>query len=621
MMVRSFSSLFAFCFFSIGPGLHAQTQVDTLKKSDSLFLRIVIPGTDTVLTSLSRHRIGASTLSTAKAFVNDKEVKVYPSGAFVGLVSLAVGPNPLRILVKSETGDSLARDIVFVRSEPPKTSPKDTLTIDSIMMEPSQDMWLNKDDILEVRFKGSPGYEATFDIEDVESGIPMRELSLREAGGLAGIYVGRYKTQERNETRGVPVEFRLRKSFWSSEVAYSRGKLWILPDSLPRVAEVVGRRPFLNAGLGTDRLGGAKLGYIPAGVLVTITGKVAQQYRIRLSESMEGWLPQEFARLLPPDTPIPHSLAGSILATGNDSVDIVTVSLAQKLPFTSDQQVNPNAILVDVYGATSNTNWITHHLSARGIESVKWNQVSADQYRLTITLKHRQHWGYDIDYNGGANLRIRIRRPPVLFSRDSVFAGLTVVVDAGHGGDNNGALGATGIREMELTLSAARHLDSLLTAKGARVVMTRVGDEGPTMTERTEKAVSSGAQILVSIHCNSTGEQADPLSVQGTSTYYRYVGFKPLANIMYDKMLELGLKQFGVVGSFNFALNAPTQLPTVLVETAFLSHPEDEMLLIDGAFRQKIAQQVVKGLEDFFRTYGEIKDNVPPSESVGGKSK
>lgn len=620
-MNRPFSPFVVFCLVSLVSGLRAQTDVDSLKKSDSLFLRIVIPDRDTVLTPFARHRIAASTLPSAKAFVNDKEARVYPSGAFVGLLPLVVGPNPFRILVKSEAGDSLFRDFIFLRSEPPKTSPRDTLTIDEIMMEPSQDMWLNEDDILEVKFKGSPGYEATFDIEDVESGIPMRELAPREAGGLAGVYVGRHKIRENDETRGVPVKFRLRKSFWSSEKAFSKGKVWILPDSLPRVAEVVGRRPFLNAGLGTDRLGGAKLGYIPPGVLVSITGRMGQQYRVRLSESMEAWLPQEFARLLPPDTPVPHSLAGSILATGNDSIDIVTVSFAKKLPFTSDQQVNPNAILVDVYGATSNTNWITHHLSAKGIESVKWNQISGDQYRLTVTLKHRQHWGYDIDYNGGSNLQMRIRRPPVILSKDSALAGLTIAVDAGHGGDNNGALGATGALEMDLTLAVARHLDSLLNVKGAKVVMTRTGSEGPTMMERTEKALSSGAHLLVSIHCNSIGELTDPLQVQGTSTYYRYVGFKPLANVMYDKMLELGLKQFGVVGSFNFTLNAPTQLPNVLVETAFLSHPEDEMLLIDDTFRQRIAEQVTKGLEDFLSSYADVKPKPAPTPVPSVKSK
>jgi N-acetylmuramoyl-L-alanine amidase len=592
----------------LSAALVAQVSTDSLKsvQPDSLFLRVVLPEQDTTRTTFSRYRIAASTLSNARAFINGKETRVYASGAFVGLSNVPIGTSCLHLSVLSPKGDSLSKDFVFVRPDPIKTSPHDTVMIEPIMMEPSQDLWLGEEDILQVKFKGSPGYEAYFSIEGVESNIPMRELPPKEANGLGGLYVGRYKVKPADETRDVAIKFRLKKSFWSSEKAYSKGKVTITPNELPRVAEVVGRRPFLNVGLGSDRLGGAKLGFIQPGVLVQVVGRVGQQYRIRLSESMEAWLPQEYARLLPPDTPLPRSLTGSISVTGNDSLDIVTVALSQKLPYTSDQTMNPMAIMVDVYGATSNTNWIIHHLSAQGIESVKWNQVAGDQYRLTIALRGNQHWGYDIDYNGGTSLNVRLRRAPLIVNKDVPLTGMIIGVDAGHGGENNGALGATGVKEMDMTLSMAQFLDSVLTSRGARVVMTRKDTTGPTMGERFDRILAGNARILVSIHCNSTGEVTDPLTVQGTSTYYRYIGFRPLATILYDKMLELGLNQFGVTGGFNFSLNGPTQLPNALVETAFLSNPEDEMLLLDPGFRRKVADKIANGLEQFVRTYGAV---------------
>lgn len=573
-------------------------------KSDSLYLRVVIPDRDTIQTPSSRHRIAASTNPSARAFINGKEVKVYPSGAFVSLLTLVVGENPVRVLVESTTGDSLVKDYVFVRPEPPKPLPHDPAVIDPASIGPSQDLWLGKDDILEVRFKGSPGYEAYFDIEDVESGIPMTELTSKEGNGSDGIYIGRYKVKETDEVRDKPVRVRLKESFWSSEKAYSKGKVTILPQELPRVAIVAGRKPFLNAGLGEDRLGGAKLGYIQGGIRVQVTGKVGRQYRIRLSDAMISWLPEEFAQLLPLDTPQPRSLTGSIVVSGTNGDDIVNVSLSQRLPYLTDQLINPAAVVVDVFGATSNTNWITHQLSARGIKSVSWDQVAAEHYRLTIALNYDQHWGYDVGYEQGSNLRIRIRRPPKIANQDSVLASLTIAVDAGHGGDNNGAFGSTGVLEKEINLTIASHLDSLLKSRGARVVMTRSADTPVGMLDRMDAVVNSRSHILVSIHCNSIGETSDPEAVKGTSTYYRYVGYQPLANIMYEKMLELGLSQFGVVGSFNFTLSGPTQLPNVLVETAFLSNPEDEMKLMDDGFRQAIAGKIVEGIEGFVKAYG-----------------
>ena len=574
------------------------------QKPDSLLLRVAIPQQDTVQVPYPRHRIAASTLPSARAFINYRETKVYPSGAFVGLVPLSYGPNVVSITVRNNTGDSLVKQYIIVRTLPLSTSPHDTLMIDSVMMEPSQDRWLARDDFVEVRFKGSPGYQASFDIEDVESGIPMREMSPKENGGLGGIYVGRYTVKDKDVSQGYAIKFKLKKNFWSSEKAFSKGRLWIMPDSLPRVAEVVGKRPYLNASIGTDRLGGAKLGFLQPGVLVEISGKEGDQYRVRLSPALQGWLPEEFARILPFDTPLPRSLTGSISATGEDTLDIVTVPLSRKLPFLSDQQVDPNAIVLDIFGATSNTNWITQQLSAKEIESVKWNQVASDQFRVTIVLKERQQWGYDVGYDYGTTLRVKIRRPPILARGEFPLSGMTVAIDAGHGGDNDGALGATGALEKDVTLSIARHLQDTLVRRGARVVMTRSGDFEVGSAERIDRAISSGARILVSIHCNSVGENADPLLIQGTSTYYRYIGFRSLAAVMYDKMLELGLVQFGMTGGFNFSLNAPTQFPNVLVEAAFLSNPDDEMLLINDAFRVRIAQQVAAGLEQFVRTYG-----------------
>jgi N-acetylmuramoyl-L-alanine amidase len=574
-------------------------------QSDSLYLRVVVPGGDTTRSDSPRHRIAGCTNPTSKAFVNGKEVKVYPSGAFVSLLDLAYGINKLHIMSRASNGDSLTRDFFFLRPEPPKPLTHEPAIIDGQSVEPRQDLWLGKDDILEVKFRGSPGYKAYFDIEGVESGIPMLETDVKDANGGSGIYIGRYKVKEMDEARDVPIRVRLKSSFWGSERGFSRGKVSILPQELPRVAVATGRKPFLNAGLGEDRLGGAKLGYIQSGVRLQVVGKVGRQYKIRLSDAMEGWLPEDFAQLLPRETPRPRSLTGSISVTGTDAEDVVSVSLSQRLPYLSEQLVDPVALVVDVYGATSNTNWITHHKSASGIKSVSWDQVAADHYRLTIVLNYIQHWGYDIGYDQGSNLKISVRRPPVLPNQDSVLSGLTVAVDAGHGGDNSGASGSTGVMEKDVNLAIASYIRSLLRAKGVNVVMTRSDDASVGMLDRTDAIVNSGARILVSIHCNSIGDNTDAEAVAGTSTFYRHLGYQTLAMIMYGKMLELGLGQFGVVGSFNFSLNAPTQLPNVLVETAFLSNPEDEMKLLDDSFRQAVAGKVVAGLEQFVRTFAD----------------
>lgn len=585
----------------------AQVKTDTLEQQpvqeqtnkDSLFLRVQIPDKDTIRTYYSRLRYAACTSPNATAFVNEEQTKVYPSGAFVGRISIDTGVNSIRFLVVSTAGDSICQNFIVFRPEPMKNSPHDTLVIEDAMMRPSQDMWLITGDVLELRFKGSPGWEATCEIPGIESDIIMRERSPDEADGFSGVYVGQYTVQPTDEIQDVQVIFRLKKSFWSKEKVISKAKVSFFKGKTIRIAEVTGNRPYLNTGLGSDRLGGSKLGFLQPGVRLNITGKIGAQYRIRLSEIMDAWLPENYAKLLPPDTPRPRSLAGAISVKGNDSEDIIKLALTDKLPYLSEQSVNPDAITVDIYGATSNTNWISQNLTARGIENITWKQIATDQYRLTIALRH-MHWGYDIDYAGNT-LRIKIRRPPISISHDSVLTGLTIAVDAGHGGEVKGAVGATGILEKDITIIIARHLESILKSKGANVVLTRSEDEGPYMSDRIDKILQSDARLFVSIHCNSAGEASNPLLIRGVSTYYRHIGFKPFADIVYEKMLSLGLQQFGVIGSFNFTLNSLTQLPNVLVETAFLSNPEEEMLLLDDGFRRKAAEQIAAGLEEYVK--------------------
>ena len=220
------------CFFLFTSVAISQTIIDLVRPPmpDTLFLRVQRPDKDTVRTFASNLRIAACTRPEAKAFINGKQTKVYPSGAFVSLASINVGVNTLRFTVKSVAGDSVWQEFVVIRPEPMKNSPRDTLVIEGALMEPSQDMWLTTGDVLEVKFKGSPGWEAFFDIPDVESDIPMRELPPSEGGGFKGVYIGRYKVKSSDEAHDVQIKFRLKKSFWSSEKVYSKAKVYYYPE-------------------------------------------------------------------------------------------------------------------------------------------------------------------------------------------------------------------------------------------------------------------------------------------------------------------------------------------------------------------------------------------------------
>ncbi|UYZ62443.1 N-acetylmuramoyl-L-alanine amidase [Hymenobacter weizhouensis] len=459
--------------------------------------------------------------------------------------------------------------------------------ITSFETVPAADQWLSPGDRLQVRLVGQPGGRATF-----LNGQPLWELPPAQAQGRRGVYQGSYLVQPGDTLRGRRLSATLTTPDSLTATALTAQTVQFLEPQQVQLAATRGALAYLNYGLGEDRLGGAKLGYLDSLVTLHVTGRVGDQYRVRLAEARTAWVPEEVVRLLPPGGFVPASLTGSISVQGDSVFDYVRVALSQRLPYQSQLLPEPSRLVVDIFGATSNTNWITQRDGLQELGDVSYEQVQPDVFRLVLHLRHHQSWGYHIGYRGNM-LEIRVRRPPQKLR----LRGLVVAVDAGHGGDNAGATSASGVREKDLTLAIALKLRQELEQADAQVLMTRTTDQTVDNGDRVLLLRRQLPQVLISIHVNSS---ANP-GMQGTSTYYRYVAFRPLSVALYEEMRGTGLAGWGNVGSFNFALNGPTEYPNALVETAFLSNPDDEKRLTDPEFQQRMAEAMKRGLQQFLK--------------------
>ena len=552
------------------------------------YISIVVPEERETTTKLSRYRLAANTLPNSSIKLNGKKLKVYSSGAFVELMNLEYGLNEFEIESDNNGIEVTEKFNITREKDELKSTDEDEIIIEDAMMLPDQDVWLDVKDILEVRIKGTPNANVTF-----MDGIPMTELPTSETRGVEGIYTGIYKVKPEEEYDNLPITFKLEKDGETYEKSTS-AKISMLPNTFPLVAVIKGERPYLNYGLGTDRLGGAKLTYLEVGIKITIDGKVGDQFRVRLTENQIAWIPEEFVDFLPVGTFPPKSLTDSWAIYGGSNSEKIIIRLSEKLPFSTRQEVNPTRIIVDVYGATANSNWITQHLTASEVKNLYYEQVEEDLFRIIIEPMHKQIWGYDIGYKG-TTLEIKIKKQPEILS----FTNLKIVLDAGHGGKNKGSLGATGLLEKDVNLDIVNRLEKALIEKGAKVLKTREDDSYSLNNERLDKIDSFNADLLISIHGNSIGYSTDPKKVSGTSTYYKHICYRPISMAIYKRMLELELSPFGNIGNFNFTLNAPTSIPNVLVETAFLSNPNDEIKLMDGVFKEKMVRQIIQGVQDW----------------------
>lgn len=182
--------------------------------------------------------------------------------------------------------------------------------------------------------------------------------------------------------------------------------------------------------------------------------------------------------------------------------------------------------------------------------------------------------------------------PPSIFKRK-------VFLDPGHGGSERGARGPSGVEEKGVNLAITLKLRDLLQRAGYEVLMSRTRDANVDLYERPRFANDAGADIFVSVHNNAF---VDP-RVGGTEVYHYngFVGSRRLAeSIMRGLARGVGLTDRGIRNNQAFVVIKETKMPSVLVEVAYLTNPDEERLLTSEAFQQRVATALFNGIQSYF---------------------
>jgi len=229
-----------------------------------------------------------------------------------------------------------------------------------------------------------------------------------------------------------------------------------------------------------------------------------------------------------------------------------------------------------------------------------------------------------------------------------------VAIDAGHGGDDPGAHGSNGTEEKKVVYSIARKLESLINSqRGMRAVMVRKGDYYVAHRKRMEIARAARADLFVSIHADAfknthvKGASVFTLSSSGASSEAARwladsenasdlvggVSLDDKEEVLASVLLDLSqmatqeasvnvanhvLKHFQDIGELHFdsvqkagflVLKSP-DIPSILVETGFISNPSEEHKLKNSAHQSRIALAIFKGVRDYFKQYSPVDTRV-----------
>ncbi|MFZ5974429.1 MAG: N-acetylmuramoyl-L-alanine amidase [Bacillota bacterium] len=205
-----------------------------------------------------------------------------------------------------------------------------------------------------------------------------------------------------------------------------------------------------------------------------------------------------------------------------------------------------------------------------------------------------------------------------VFGVQGSLKGMLIALDAGHGGFDGGAVGASGVSEDEINLAVVKKLREELIARGAGVVLTRenedalAGTKSEDMAMRRDVVKESGADILVSIHMNKFFDT----NVCGPQVFYMSgsEGGKALAEGIQGYLNEAApqsKKRCALTGDY-FMLRT-VDATAVIIECGFLSNAAEENLLKSDGYQQKLATAIANGIADYVSRYSEQK--IPPNGS------
>lgn len=180
--------------------------------------------------------------------------------------------------------------------------------------------------------------------------------------------------------------------------------------------------------------------------------------------------------------------------------------------------------------------------------------------------------------------------------KKGTLKGLTIVIDAGHGGNDRGTTGALGTDEKDITLITAELLSSKLQAAGAHVLMTRESDEYVNLRKRISVGHQAGADAFISLHYDAVENS----SVSGFTTYYMHSYQQKFASYVHKELGDMvSIRDRGAQHGNYLVLRENKQV-AILIELGYLSNPNEERSITTAKFREQATHGIYNGIIDYF---------------------
>ena len=316
-----------------------------------------------------------------------------------------------------------------------------------------------------------------------------------------------------------------------------------------------------------------------------------------------GYLPKSTADILIGTPTVDNQVSNAAFSVDERS-ESLTLTGTAKAPYKA--QMTDSKLTVTLW----NTDGIPEKIDPAG--SSLFREITAVQNQdgsVTLTFFYQDGvklWGYNVEYSDDSIVIFAKKAPSLSASAQKPLEGIVVVIDAGHGGEDPGALGVAGTKgptEKDLNFINAYAVKQVLEALGATVHLVSEDNARLSFEERMDPARSMRADFFLSFHHNSTGESTDSSKSFGTEVYYHEEQSKAFAeNILSSITTAAQRNARGAYQSY-YRVTRMTYAPSLLVELGFVVNPvEYEDLCQSIRIYQTalgVADGMIRTIEDF----------------------
>lgn len=315
-----------------------------------------------------------------------------------------------------------------------------------------------------------------------------------------------------------------------------------------------------------------RLQHFQKGIQLKAIGEIAGFYKIELSNNNFAYLAKNDASL----TNLRSINLKNILDYTyfeDDSKRVFKLKLDNKTPYTL---IENNGLDLTVYNI---------------------NDLPNNEYKFHINSE-KNLFGYTSKFNKDNELIIEVFKIPTT-NKSKPLSNIKITIDAGHGGNEYGAIGCLGTKEKDINLTIAKNLKNRLIKSGANVIMTRENDKYISLPDRVKISNEANSQIFISIHNNALPDSLANQKRTGTEVYYFYPQSKQLAEAILDGITSKANTKNNGIKQQSFAVIRNTQSPSILIELTYIINPEDNSKLTNKNFQNSLADGIVKGLEKY----------------------